>query len=148
MSGWKWRAGHGIWIGLIILGVALSACQPKDRKGEIQSLEQRVAGFWESRVQRDYSEAYWDEASSHNCTSELAVYLAQQSSAMKFKSFVVDEVQEDGDKAKVKVGVDYTMQGPMMPEIALYAVVEEEWIRLDKGQWYRDTKPWRPSQNG
>ena len=148
MSGWKWRAGRGIWIGFLILGVALSACQSKDGKGGIQSLEQRVAGFWKSRVQRDYSEAYSYEASSQNGATELAVYLAQQSPTIKYKNFVILGAQEDGDQAKVKVGVDYTMQGPMMPEIALYAVVAEEWIRLDKGQWYRDTKPWRPSQTG
>lgn len=148
MFGRKWKAGRGVEIGFLILVTALWACQSKNEKQGTQSLEQRVTGFWESRIRKDYIEAYKHEVASQNGTTEMTAYVRQQNPGIKYKAFVIREAKETGDKAEVKVAVDYTMQAPMLPEVALHAIVTGEWIRLDKGQWYRDTKPWRPSQTG
>src|SRR5712691_1668825 len=127
--------------GLLILGLftfpfVFGACSSGKRGGEVESLEERVKGFWEARIAGDDLKAYSYEA--HSKTGKMTVqnYLRARNPALKYKAYEVKGTVENGDEATVTVGVQYNLVIPARADLNLSMTINEQWVRID-GQWYR-----------
>lgn len=135
--------------GLCVLGLFLflfvfGACSSKPR-GEVETLEGRVKGFWEARVAGDNLKAYNYEAYAKTGKMTLQQYLRALSPVLKYTAYEVKRTVENGDEATVTVDFNYHLIVPARAELDLSTTIDERWVRID-GQWYRqveqqDTKP-------
>jgi len=102
----------------------------------VESLEERVKGFWDARVADDDARAYNYEAYFKTKKMTLQQYLQARNPALKYNGYEVKTVEEKGDEATVIVDVKYHLVIPTRAALDLSMAVTEPWVRLE-GQWYR-----------
>jgi hypothetical protein len=144
-GGWDWplrafRPRHGInallvlWLSSLIF--VFGACSSEQQAGKVESLEERVKGFWDARVAGDDAKAYNYEAFSKTNKMTLQQYLQARNPALKYDKYEVKKVEEKGDEATVTVDVGCHLVVPAKDALNLSMAVVEPWVRLE-GQWYR-----------
>jgi hypothetical protein len=121
---------------LLLFSFVFGACSAEQQAGKVESLEERVKGFWDARVAGDDAKAYNYEAFSKTKKMTLQQYLQARNPALKFDRYEVKKVEEKGDEATVIVDVNYHLIVPARDALNLSMAVTEPWVRLD-GQWYR-----------
>lgn len=130
--------------GVVLVAVAALLLQP-----QAQPLEQRVTAFWDARIQDDDLAAYAYEAYAHTGTLTPTQYVRRRSPLMKYTEYAIADIQEQENEARVRVVIKYQLTVPAMTELSLDSVVQDRWVRLDNGQWYRNNEKNRqvsPSQ--
>ena len=137
-------AGQGYICGFVILSVLLGSCQSEQTTLDAQSLEQRVQAFWEARIQGDDLAAYTYEAYAHSGEMTVTQYVRARAPTLKYKSYSIDVIDKHENKAQVKVDVQYQLILPMMGDVPLSMKIEEDWVRLEDRQWYRNVRPTTP----
>jgi len=121
---------------LLFFPFVFGACSSEQQTGKVESLEERVKGFWDARVAGDDAKAYHYEAYSKTNTMTLQNYLQARNPALKYNGYEVKKVEEKGDEATVIVDVTYHLVVPARADLDLSMALTEPWVRLD-GQWYR-----------
>ena len=129
-------------MGCVLLAACFHACQPG---ASTQPLEQRVTAFWDARLQDNDLAAYEYEAYAHTGTMTPTQYVRRRSPLMKYTEYAIADIQEQENEAQVKVSIKYQLTVPAMTELSLDSVVQERWVRLDNGQWYRSNEKNRQS---
>jgi hypothetical protein len=115
--------------------ISFSACrQSPHEQGNV--LENRVKGFWEERVAGKEMKAYEYEAYAKRGSMSAEQYLRARNPALKYKSYTIKGIEENGDEATVKVDVAYHLMVPARGQLDSATEITEQWVRLD-GQWYR-----------
>ena len=131
-------------VGGIVLVAALAAFL-----GSSQSeagIKQRATAFWEARIQGDDLTAYQYETYAHTGEMTVTQYIQARSPMLKYKAYTIDNIQEQENEASIKVNLQYQFAFPTMGDIPLAMVLNEHWVRLDDGQWYRNVQPARLGQ--
>ena len=132
--------------GGLILSVLFGSCQSEQTTLDVQPLEQRVESFWEARIQGDDLKAYTYESYAHNGEMTAAQYVGARAATLKYKSYSIDAIDKHENKAQVKVNVQYQLNLPAMGDLPLSMKMDEDWERLEDGQWYRQVRSTKPGQ--
>ena len=125
--------------GGVVLVAALAAFL-----GSSQSeagLEQRATAFWKARIQDDDLAAYQYETYAHSGEMTATQYVRALSPLLKYTDYTIEAIQEQKNEALVKVRVQYQLTIPTMLEVPMAMAMNERWVRLDDGQWYRNVQP-------
>jgi hypothetical protein len=117
----------------------VGACR-SERTGPASSLKERVEAFWDARIAGDDLKAYNYEAYAKNGKMSATDYVRARSPTLKYKSYEIKNVEEQGDRATITMDLYYQLIVPTRADLALSMVRKEEWVRLDDGQWYREVK--------
>ena len=126
--------------GVVLVALAAFLFRPP-----AQPLEQRVTAFWDARLQDNDLAAYEYEAYAHTGTMTPTQYVRRRSPLMKYTEYAIADIQEQENEAQVKVSIKYQLTVPAMTTLSLDSVVQERWVRLDNGQWYRNNEKNRQS---
>lgn len=127
-----------LWLSLFVL--VFGACSSGQQAGKVESLEERVKGFWDARIAGDDTKAYDYEAFSKTNKMTLQQYLQARNPALKYDRYEVKKMEEKGDEATVIVDVSCHLVVPAKDALKLSMAVTEPWVRLE-GQWYRQLPP-------
>ena len=141
VPGWNQFAIRGVVGGVVLVAVAALFLQQR-----AQPLEQRVAAFWEARIQDDDFAAYQYEAYAHTGKITPTQYVKRRSPLMKYTEYSINKIQEQENEAQVRVVIKYQLTVPGMTTLSLDSVVQDRWVRLDNGQWYRNNEKNKQSQ--
>lgn len=133
--------GAGWAVALVAGIVCLGTGQTEPPTPQTVPLAERVTAFWEARIKGDEVSAYQYEIYAH--TGELTVtqYVQARSPMLKYMAYTIDTIQEQEQEAQVTVNVQSRMDIPGMVDVPLAMPIQEQWVRLDDGQWYRNLKP-------
>lgn len=113
-------------VGLLLM--LASACG-----GKSASLEERVAAYWQARLQKQAEKAFEFEAPG---SIEKAKYLQQMfTSPISFTGSSIMSIRENGDEATVNLQMQYLLPGLTRPVTSPLA---EKWTKI-RGQWYRQS---------
>ena len=135
------------WIVALMAGmVCLGACQSEPSAPHTAPLAERVTAFWEARIKGDDVAAYQYETYAHTGEMTVTQYVQARSPMLKYKAYTIDTIQEQEQEAQVTVNLQYHMTVPGMLDTSMTMPIEEQWVRLDDSQWYRNVKPIRPGQ--
>jgi hypothetical protein len=99
-----------------------------------------VEAFWDARIAGDDLKAYNYEAYAKNGKMSATDYVRARSPTLKYKSYEIKNVEEQGDRATITMDLYYQLIVPARADLALSMLRKEEWVRLDDGQWYREVK--------
>ena len=132
--------------GVLILAVLFGSCQSEQTTLGVQTLEQRVESFWEARIQGDDLRAYTYESYAHTGEMTAVQYVRARAATLKYKSYSIDAIDKHENKAQVKVNVQYQLYLPAMGDLPLSMKMDEDWERLEDGEWYRQVRPRKPGQ--
>ena len=130
-------------LGLFVFLFVCGACS--QRGGEVESLGERVKGFWQARIAGDDLKAYNYEAYSKTGKMTLQQYIRARNPALKYTAYEVKGIVEKGDEATVTVDLQYHLVIAARGELDLPATLDERWVRLD-GQWHRQLEKPEASQ--
>ena len=138
--------GAGWTVALVVVAAVLGSSQTAPEPRSAQSLRERVTAFWEARIKGDEVSAYQYEIYAY--TGELTVtqYVQARSPTLKYMAYTIDTIQEQEQEAQVTINAQCRMDIPGMVDLPLPLPVKEQWVRLDDGQWYRNTKPKKPGK--
>ena len=133
-------------MALVALVAVLGSSQTAPEPQPTQSLRERVTAFWEARIKGDDAAAYQYETYAHTGEMTLTQYIQARSPMLKYKAYTIDTIQEQEREAQVTVNLQYQMTIPGMVDMPMTMPIQEQWVRLDDSQWYRNVKPKRPGQ--
>lgn len=123
--------------GLLSVLLSLGSCQSQQQARGPEPLERRVRGFWEARIAGDDLTAYTYEAYSKTGRMTSTQYVQSRNPTLKYTAYEVKKIDERGDEATVIVDVRYRLIIPARADLGLSMDVEEQWVRFEDGQWYR-----------
>lgn len=138
--------GAGWTVALVALVAVLGSSQTAPAPQPVQSLRERVTAFWEARIKGDEAAAYQYETYAHTGEMTVTQYIQARSPMLKYKAYTIDTIQEQEQEAQVTVNLQYQMTIPGMVDMPMTMPIQEQWVRLDDSQWYRNVKPKRPGQ--
>jgi hypothetical protein len=104
------------------------------------SLRQRVDSLWQARVERDIPKA-------EKFVGQFESPRAALGRAVKYESYSIQGMQVEGDRATVKMAIEYRVDLPgftasdLPPE---KAELTQNWVK-QKGEWFWDPGPLPPS---
>lgn len=125
-----------IFLLSLFLCVVDSGCNSTGHNKEEGSLESRVKTFWEVRIAGEDIKAYDFEEYSKKGSMSLEQYIRARNPALRYKTYKIKEVEENGDNAIVKLDVGYNLSLPTRGQFNMTTEITDRWVRLD-GQWYR-----------
>ena len=130
-----WGAALGLTLVLFGAGRAVAESPP------VESLRQRVTAFWEARLQGDEVRAY--QYLTYARTGELTAtqYVQARSPTLQYMAYTIDTIQQQQNDARVTVNLQYRLTVPGMVDLPMTMAIQEHWVRLDDGHWYRNLKP-------
>ena len=111
-----------------------------------EPLEQRVAAFWEARIQGDDATAYQYEIYAHTGKMTATQYIRARSPSVTYQDYEIDEIRKQENEALVKVKAQYRITMPGLFDRQAGSVIKERWVRLDDARWYRNVPNARPGQ--
>ena len=133
------------WIAALVAVVAvLGSSQTAPESPPAETLKQRVTAFWEARIKGDEVSAYQYESYAYTGEMTVTQYVQARSPMLKYMAYTIDTIQEQEQEAQVTVKVQSRMDIPGMVDVPLAMPIQEQWVRLDDGQWYRNLKPKKP----
>ena len=133
--------GAGWTVALVALVAVLGSSQTAPEPQPTQSLRERVTAFWEARIKGDEVSAYQYEIYAHTGEMTVTQYVQARSPMLKYMAYTIDTIQEQEQEAQVTVNVQSRMNVPGMVDVPLAMPIQEQWVRLDDSQWYRNMKP-------
>lgn len=114
---------------LLCVGVVTGCSKPVP-------LETRVRAYWEARRVRDFTTAYALENPSSGVSQ--ATYIQKMAAGtIVYESVRIQEVQEDGVRATVKLHLSYRIPG--LPK-AVQTTMSDPWTRVGR-EWVHDVSP-------
>ncbi len=132
-----WRVGRVVGTVALMAGVAwavsLWACQPAP-------LTERVAAFWDARLQGDEAAAYQYETYAYTGALTLTQYIQARSPRLTHKAYTIDTIQEQENEAVVTINLQSEVSIPGLADVPLATAVTDQWVRLDDRQWYRKAR--------
>lgn len=138
--------GAGWTVALVVGAVCLWACQSEPPAPQGVPLAERATAFWEARIQGDEVTAYQYETYAYTGEMTVAQYVQARSPMLKYMAYTIDNIQEQEQEAQVTVNLQYQMTIPGMVDMPMTMPIQEQWVRLDDSQWYRNVKPKRLGQ--
>ena len=132
--------------GVLLVSMLFGSCQSEQTTLGAQSLEQRVRLFWEARMQGDDLKAYTYESYAHSGEKTAAQYAGAVAATLEYTAYSIGAIDKHENKAQVEVDVEYRLSLPAMGTVPLAAQMDESWVRMDDGQWYRHVRPTMPGQ--
>lgn len=152
------RHGRGFLTALLILILAGGAgCGGAGRAdiGRIRAddpilhLKDRVAEYWEARIQGDLVKTYMLHEPAYRRAVTLTGF-SQGRGATPIFDYEIQDVEFKGTLAIVKMKIRSSVVHPMLvkPVEPRWSEFEEQWVQVD-GQWYRKFRfpvgdPYRP----
>src|SRR5215510_12615796 len=124
-------------LALLCVVCAVGACR-SERADQASSLKERVEAFWDARIAGDDLKAYNNEAYARNGKMSATDYVRARTPTLKYKSYEIKSVEEQGERATITIDVHYQLIVPARADLALSMVMKEKWVRLEDGQWYRE----------
>lgn len=102
-----------------------------------QRLKDRAEGRWAALSKRDFAKAYAYETPGYRSTASLEQFRSQFGSAVRWRGASVSEVEvaEGGDRAKVKVLLDYEAPDALGQVYTGRRSLFERWI-VSEGEWW------------
>ncbi len=99
-------------------------------------LRERVAAFWQLRVNEDFMKAYEYEAPYYRKQVNMVNYLkSTNTEVVKYLAATPGDVKLDGDSAVVEVQLRVRVKPPQMRGQEYSSVIKEKWIKAE-GMWY------------
>lgn len=111
-----------------------------------EPLEQRVAAFWEARIQGDDAAAYQYEIYAHTGKMTLTQYIRARSPTITYQDYEIDAIRKQENEALVKVKTQFQLTVPGLFDRQAGTVIKERWVRLDDARWYRNVPHTRPGR--
>ena len=142
----QWGRGAGWAVALVAVVAVLGAGQTAPESQPAESLRQRVTAFWEARIKGDEVSAFQYESYAYTGEMTVTQYVQARSPMLKYMAYTIDTIQEQEQEAQVTVNVQSRMDIPGMVDVPLAMPIQEHWVRLDDGQWYRNLKPKKPGK--
>ena len=127
------------WLTLLVSVMLIAACASTPKLPE-QSLEERSQARWDHIFAGEAAEALEYYTPGYRQVTSVADYaIWLRTRPVRWTSATVrDSDCESDDKCKVSVNVSYRVPGGPtgINNMRMTSVVEENWIRLDRGWFY------------
>ena len=121
----------------LILLTGCAALSPAMIKARKQTLDERVNGYMQAQVDKDWNAAYsyFDTATRKKILREQYVYKSRK---LSYTGFTIEEtnVLPSGDEATVKVRITLFFMGYEFPR----APQTQQWVK-EKGAWFVKADP-------
>jgi len=99
-------------------------------------LRDRVATYWQLKVEEDFMKSYEYEAPYYRQQTSVMNYLKSMNTDMvKYLAATPGDVQLDGDSARVNVQLRVRVKPPQMKSDEYNTLLTEKWVKVD-GVWY------------
>jgi hypothetical protein len=96
------------------------------------SLQEQVRKYWEARIQGDVEQTYALEAPG--TVEKLAYQKKLLKSPVIYRSYTIQSIKEDGDKAEAELRMEYILPGLSRPASS---TMVDRWVKV-RGQWYHN----------
>ncbi len=99
-------------------------------------LRERVATYWQLKVNEDFMKSYEYEAPYYRKQTSMTTYLRGiDPSLVKYLAATPSDIKVEGDSAFVDVQLRVRVKPPQMKSDEYSVVLKEKWIRSE-GVWY------------
>jgi hypothetical protein len=99
-------------------------------------LRERVAAYWQLKVEEDFMKSYEYEAPYYRKQTNMMNYLKGiNTSVVKYLTAAPADVKIDGDSARVNVQLRVRVKPPQMKSDEYTTQLTEKWVKVD-GVWY------------
>ena len=131
------------WVVALVAGIV---CLGTAQTEPPAPLAERVTAFWEARLQGDEVSAYQYITYARTGVLTVTQYVQARSPTLKYMAYTIDNIQEQENRAEVTVKLQYRMDIPGMVDLPMAMAIQEQWVRLEDGQWYREFNPKKPGK--